>query len=65
MAPSLVTPIEKDRYERTAELICETRPGIPDPEEEILNGEMMEAGFARHYSCQGGKLPEQGSHREI
>jgi len=39
----LVTPIEKDRYERTvAELFVKPRPGIPgyQPEEEIfLNGE--------------------------
>jgi len=42
----LVTPIEKDRYERTvAELFVKPRPGIPgyQPEEEIfLNGEMVE-----------------------
>jgi len=45
----LVTPIEKDRYERTvAELFVKPRPGIPgyQPEEEIfLNGEMVEAGL--------------------
>lgn len=59
----LVTPIEKDRYERTvAELFVKPRPGIPgyQPEEEIfLNGEMVEAGFARHYSHYSGNCPNK------
>jgi endonuclease YncB( thermonuclease family) len=59
----LVTPIEKDRYERTvAELFVKPRPGTPgyQPEEEIfLNGEMVEAGFARHYSLYSGSCPNK------
>lgn len=58
-----VTLIEKDRYERTvAELFVKPRPGTPgyQPEEEIfLNGEMVKAGFARHYPLYSGSCPNK------
>lgn len=59
----LVTPIEKDRYGRTvAELFVLPRPGTPgyQPEEEIfLNGEMVRAGFARHYLRYSSRCPNK------
>ena len=58
-----ISPIEKDRYGRTvAELFVKPRPGTPgyQPEEEIfLNGEMVSAGFARHYSKFSGNCPNK------
>lgn len=59
----MVSPIEEDRYGRTvAELFVKPQPGTPgyQPEEEIfLNGEMVRAGFARHYLRYSGSCPNK------
>jgi micrococcal nuclease len=64
----IVNPIEKDRYGRTvAELFVKPRTETPDShsgEAIFLNGEMVKAGFARHYSrysstCPGREIIEQ------
>jgi micrococcal nuclease len=60
----IVIPIEQDRYGRTvAEVFVKPRPGTPgyQSEEEIfLNGEMVRAGFARHYTRYSGNCPNKG-----
>ncbi|MCP6761928.1 MAG: thermonuclease family protein [Fischerella sp. CENA71] len=59
----IVIPIEQDRYGRTvAEVFVKPRPGTPgyQSEEEIfLNGEMVRAGFARHYTRYSGNCPNK------
>ena len=59
----MITPIEKDRYERTvAELFMKPRPGTPgyQPEEEIfLNSEMVEAGLSYHYAKYSERCPNR------
>lgn len=49
----IVIPIEKDKYGRTvAEVFVKPKPGTPgyqSGEEIFLNGDMVMAGFARHY----------------
>lgn len=61
----MVSPIEKDRYGRTvAELFVKPRletHGYQSEEEIFLNGEMVRAGYARHYSRYSGKC----SNREV
>jgi micrococcal nuclease len=61
----MVIPIEQDRYGRTvAELFVKPRTGTPgyQSEEEIfLNGEMVRAGFARHYTRYSGNCPNKGA----
>ena len=58
-----ITPIEQDRYGRTvAEVFVKPRPGTPgyQSEEEIfLNGDMVRAGFARHYTRYSGNCPNK------
>ncbi|MEH1853777.1 MAG: thermonuclease family protein [Nostoc sp.] len=58
-----ITPIEQDRYGRTvAEVFVQPRPGTPgyQSEEEIfLNGDMVRAGFARHYTRYSGNCPNK------
>nr|WP_322666297.1 thermonuclease family protein [Dendronalium sp. ChiSLP03b] len=59
-----ITPIEQDRYGRTvAEVFVQPRSGTPgyQSEEEIfLNGEMVRAGFAQHYTRYSGNCPNKG-----
>lgn len=59
----MVIPIEQDRYGRTvAEVFIKPQPGTPgyQSEEEIfLNGEMVRAGFARHYTRYSGNCPNK------
>jgi endonuclease YncB( thermonuclease family) len=60
----MVIPVEQDRYGRTvAEVFVKPRPGTPgyQSEEEIfLNGDMVRAGFARHYTRYSGNCPNKG-----
>lgn len=60
----IVIPIEQDRYGRTvAEVFIKPQPGTPgyQSEEEIfLNGEMVRAGFARHYTRYSDNCPNKG-----
>ncbi|WP_099069249.1 thermonuclease family protein [Nostoc linckia] len=59
----MVIPIEQDKYGRTvAEVFVKPRPGTPGyrSEEEIfLNGDMVRAGFARHYTRYSNNCPNK------
>lgn len=60
----ILIPIEQDRYGRTvAEVFVKPRlgtPGYQSEEEIFLNGEMVRAGFARHYTRYSGNCPNKG-----